>query len=354
MTQQQLTLDFFTSTAATLNSDRIITLNCGLGRDSMTLVCLLAEGRLVATIDGQRQTVRAADVDAVVFSDTGAEWDHTYSLIPTLQAMCDQMGVPFVILRKGDDDVATMNPATSWTEITERAAAGAYHYRPAIMDDFASRSTVASLGKGDCTSNNKIGPIRRFVADLSAVRFGLNNREWSHRVVKGLRPAHVTLIGIAADETSRLIHNGKAPKYITEAYPLVDMGIAKADETPILERHGLGHVRKSGCYMCPYQPLSWYWALSETDPATFAAVVAYETKSLANNPNMSINGTRAKGTKVNGVKVKGRVLTISEQVTRWRAINPSATVDAVLAKEYAHCPKAARLQRKADKAALAA
>ena len=210
-------LNLFSTTRPALNANRIITLNCGVGRDSITLLCLLISGQLRTKIDGVLQVVRPSDVDAVVFADTGAEWEHTMNLVPQLKALCAAHDLRFVTLEKGDADSADMAPATSWAELEARAESGAYHYRPAIMDDFASRATVASLGKGDCTVNNKIGPIRRFISDLSEVRFGLNNRKWAPRVTKGTRQPHVTIIGIAADETSRLTSPRKKAEDALEA-----------------------------------------------------------------------------------------------------------------------------------------
>jgi len=323
--------------ATTKNSNRIITLNCGLGRDSITMLALLAESNLQTEALG---TLGPQDIDVVIFSDTGNEWEHTYSLLPVVRTLCEMMGVKFVVLEKGDADNET--PAASIEDIDAKAKGGSYHYRPAIMDDFESRATVASLGKGDCTCNHKILPIRRYIDDLSRVRFGLNNRQYSSRVRKGERLAHVTIIGIAADETSRLENGGNGPAYVTESYPLVDMGITKADEAPILTRWGLDHVRKSGCFMCPYQPMSWYWALSVTQPASWDAVVRYEEIALARNNKMNVTG----------IKSKGELLRLPELVARWRAPNPSATTEAVLDKQYSRCNKEARAQRKVDTATV--
>jgi hypothetical protein len=108
---------------------------------------------------------------------------------------------------------------------------------------------------------------------------------------------------------------------VTEAYPLVELGVTKADEDAILIRHGLSHARKSGCAMCPFQPVGWYWALRETDPAGWAAVVAYERVALARNPRMFIVGQAP----------------IGEAVAAWRAKHPRATVEEVLGKTYARC-----------------
>ncbi len=48
--------------------------------------------------------------------------------------------------------------------------------------------------------------------------------------LKGLRQPHLVLLGIAADEAHRAIAGEKGPKYETNAYPLVEMGVSKAME----------------------------------------------------------------------------------------------------------------------------
>ena len=211
------------------------------------------------------------------------------------------------------------------------------------MDDLQSRATVVSLGKGDCTDNHKIQPIRKFIADVARLLHGVDsNASWSSKVRAGLRLPHLTLIGIAADETSRLANGGHGPDYVTEAYPLVEMGIAKPDEAAILRRWGLNDVRKSGCFMCPYQPIAWYWALSVTQPDAWARAVHYEDVALARNAKMNVTG----------VRIDGVLARLPQLVERWRAANPEATVDAVLDKQYSRCNKDARAQRKVDTATV--
>ena len=105
---------------------------------------------------------------------------------------------------------------------------------------------------------------------------------------------------------------------MTEAYPLHEMGIILADEREILWEWGLEDVRKSGCFMCPYQPPSWFWALSVLDPDLFAEVVEYERVSLERNAKIFITGR----------------MPIEEVVRRWRDKNPQASVSEVLDKTY--------------------
>lgn len=316
------------------NANRVLTLNCGVGRDSITMVELALEGRLWVEDLG---FLGVDDLDCVVFSDTGREWDHTYALVDKVKARCTAAGLRFFALEKPSVDTlrADHGDVTNWDDIEAKAALGGYHLRLDIRTDLASRRTVVSLGKGDCTDNHKIQPIRKLINDIAVLRFGVNNRSWAWKVRKGDADPHISLVGIAADETSRLEHNGKAPLYVTERHPLVDMGIAKTDEFVILDRvpeFAGRKVKKSGCTMCPYQPAGWWWALSVTDPTDFEASVAYEALSLTRNPNMVATG----------FKKAGKALTIPEVVANWRAKNPDATVEAVLSKEYSRCTKEAR------------
>jgi hypothetical protein len=344
------------------NSDRIILLNCGVGRDSLTMWSLLLDGKL--EVEGLG-TLGVLDIDGVVFSDTGCEWPHTYEALERLREQCELTSTPLYVLAKPADHAtgraARVLPVDSLDDVLAKAEQGAYHVakpskqhpdgnvRLSVLQDLGSRSTVVSLGKGDCTDQHKIQPIRRLLADLARVRFGVpTNRAWGDLVAAGKREPHVTLIGIAADETSRLEGAKPGPRYVTERYPLVTMGIAKCDEQPHLEEWGHGSVRKSDCDVCPYQSAGWYWALLDTDPERFAEVEAYEARSLAKNANMSITGINRRKDEGGGKR------TIREIVERWRTLNPGATVDAVLSKEYSRCTKDARAMRKAEAKALAA
>ena len=325
------------------NHDRVVTLNLGLGRDSLAMLCLLAQGRLRA--DGRR--LDPAEVDAVVFSDPGAEWPGTYGLLPRVRRFCMANNLRFLALRKPNEALArayldALPPPNSpgrrealdlrpWRKdeppsIEEKAAIGWYHLRPAILDDYESRATIASRGKKDCTINHKVEPIRKLIADLSVERFGLDNAAWGAEVRAGRRRPHLSLIGIAADEAERAIeahplHGGRGPWYVTEAYPLIEMGLNKADEAEILEACGFDDAHKSGCVMCPFQPVSWYWALRETDPAQWARVVGYKARALERNPRMFLVGDAP----------------IAEMVAAWRSRNPAATVGEVMAKSYRRC-----------------
>ncbi len=327
----------FTALCAARRFPHLVTLNCGLGRDSIAMLCLLSEGRLVM----EGQTLRPVDVDAVVFSDTGAEWPATYALIPKVSQLCADMGVPFFVLEKppergergwqdnprakGDrTDPAWLTNTADWS-LAEKAAGGVYHRRLPIREEYMRLGTIAVTVNASCTDNHKVQPIRRWLNDLCIDTFGASTRSWGVLVRKGLRERHRVLIGIAADEASRAINTGR-PSYEWAVYPLLEAGITKDDEGAILQRHGFDGffdlpVLKSGCYLCPYQPVGWFWVLSEQHPDLFARVEEYEATALARNPKMHIL----------------RGMPITEAVTAWRARNPRATHEAVLRKSYDRC-----------------
>ena len=229
---------------------------------------LLAEGRLVA----EGRTLAREDIDAVVFADPGAEWAHTMALLPRVRRFCMRHDLRFLHLQKpsaeawsrylaelpapGSADRRAALSLRPWRDmepasIEEKAASGWYHLRAPILDDYQSSATIASRSKKDCTENHKVEPIRKVVSDLSLERFGLDARGWGVQVRAGARWPHLNLIGIAADEAERALFahpilGGAGPWYATEAYPLIEAGITKADEQPILTRHGFPDVTQSG------------------------------------------------------------------------------------------------------------
>jgi hypothetical protein len=329
-------------------------LRLGLGRDSLAMLGLLVEGKLVAG----GQPVLPEDVDAVVFTDPGAEWQHSYALIPRVQELCDRYGLRFIAQRKPPEHGAegwrqwvTTRTIGSRAEapwraerpgetIEEKAARGYYHARAPIMADYASKGMVVAYKDASCTVNHKIGPNRALMHDLAVERFGAwaGNAAWSAAVKRGDRPPHRVLIGIAADEEDRL-HDCAGPAYERTFYPLAELGVAKADEQPILDRHGFGEAKKSGCVMCKFQPIEWYWALSEVDPAKFEEVAAFEANALRTSPSLLLfpkGVPPSNGWNGDPRPAKERPrLPIREAVALWRELNPHATIDAVLSKAYA-------------------
>ena len=310
----------------------LVTLNCGMGRDSLSMLGLLAEGRLL--LDGRALGV--ADVDAVIFADTGAEWPHTYALLPRVRAWCAELGLPFYHIAKpsaeavaadqrpkGSRDLPPWATATA-TTIEERCATGYHHRRRGIVDEYQRVGTIAVRSAANCTDNHKVQPMRRLLGDMCVARFGVDLAAWGRLVRRGLAAPHVRLIGFTLDELDRA-EPRPLPAYERLAFPLIEARITKADEGRILRRHGFDTidepVLKSGCYVCPWQTAGWFWALSVQHPDLFAVAVAYEAAALARHPKMFVCGGDPQ-------------LALPEKVAWWRANNPGAQVEQVLRKDY--------------------
>ncbi len=326
----------------------------GLGRDSIAGLGLLETvGLLCGGV-----LIRPEDIDILVFTDTGAEWEKTYQAWPFIKAICDRLGIRAIVQEKPElaaqaawlkvlapvrERLAAEESGSKayWSiraelqqmvppwqvdasgSIEEKAARGYYHRRVAIFEDYKSKESLIRFSDGGCTENHKILPNRRLLDDLSQERWGLNNTQWGNRVKKGLAEPHQVLLFIAKDESGRCIDDlNEKPFYERSVYPLVEMGIAKADEQAILDRMGLGWVQKSGCVGCKYQGVEHFWALSQEEPVEFDRIEDYEDTAADKNPKMVIFP-----------KMKGRPR-IREAIRRWREGSPLATVKGVLARDY--------------------
>ncbi len=82
------------------SNERLVVLRCGLGRDSIAMLVLLVTVGLVC--EGKRLWPK--DIDAVVFSDPGNEWPHTYLVLPRVAALCQRHGIRFLAQRKPPKD----------------------------------------------------------------------------------------------------------------------------------------------------------------------------------------------------------------------------------------------------------
>jgi hypothetical protein len=321
-----------------LNSDRLVVLRMGLGRDSMTMLVLLAQNKLV--VEGKPRG--PDDIDAVVFTDPGHEWQFTYDLIPRVKAFCKKHGIRFLVQSKPPKEgpkgwfqwmqhqVATRQRAKrqgrgrvpsfgtpSWRKdppasIEARCASGYYHDRIPLFDDYAAKEAWIAKDDSTCTINHKIKPNRELLVDLMEERFGpqvygnltarlpytRSGQSWGNKVRDGLVRPHLMLIGYAADEQKRLVEARKAEKkregwtkgFDSEAYPLMDMGITKEGETPYLEglpgigpdgklrNGGFADVKKSGCRSCIHQDAAQWWMLRDLDPDYFQERVEHEKR----------------------------------------------------------------------------
>lgn len=187
-------------------------------------------GGVQSTVIVARGIKEGWNIAAVVFADTGEEQDHTWAVVRHLESMCQEAGIPFAIVQGHDGQ-----PLVDWYKDLE---------------------AIPYVTKRSCTDHFKIRPVRAWLTE------------------NGFRPCTVAL-GITTDEAHRARDSDR--EWCPNAYPLLDLGMSRADCKAWLDEHWDGPpVKKSGCKGCPMHGRKGYAALLRDDPAEFARWEAME------------------------------------------------------------------------------
>lgn len=184
-----------------------IAISLGWGVQSWTLAAMSALGEL-------------PPVDVAIHADTTHERSATSAFAEQWTPWLEERGVRVVTV--------TNNNSGGTAVLPKRPGGGGKISIPAytVRDD--KRGTL----RRQCTTSWKIQPVRRW---LQA------NRD--------RRPVDVWL-GITTDEWQRA--KDADVKYITNRFPLLDLGMSRADCLRWLRDHDLPTPGKSSCVFCPY------------------------------------------------------------------------------------------------------
>ncbi len=98
----------------------------------------------------------------------------------------------------------------------------------------------------------------------------------------GATPADpaVTALGITLDEIGRARTDSGIP-HQRLAYPLLDLGLRRADCPPIIAGAGLPMPPKSACWFCPYHRPSEWQRMQRQEPELFARACDLEAQLIA-------------------------------------------------------------------------
>ena len=184
----------------------------GGGVDSTCLLAMHLNRNKAANILGiSRDDLDKAlpNFDAVVFSDTGAEFSKTYENIETARELCKEAGLHFEVVRKEGETI------TEWVT------------RLGIVPVMAGGPHVCSVKfKGDV------------MAAWAADEFGSSESvRWS--------------IGIEFDEGHRVTRFKQKGK-TDSIFPLVTLGITRDQAVAIIADCWPHEVVKSSCVFCPF------------------------------------------------------------------------------------------------------
>jgi len=165
--------------------------------------------------------------DYIIFSDTGAEWPHTYQYMDYLES--EEIHITY--LTGGDCGLTLLEYCQKMNFI------------PSRMNRW-------------CTDRWKVTPVNRFRMAL-----GMDTK---------------LIIGIDAGES----HRAEKHSRIYKSFPLIKMGINRNDCMRIIKEVGWGVPQKSGCYICPYQRRKQWVELKKFHSDLWQIAVDLEKNSI--------------------------------------------------------------------------
>lgn len=199
-----------------MRKTEIVALSYGGGIQTTAMALMLAAGELTPM------------PDLAIFADTGAEPAHVYDTVDWIRP---RLPFPLIITAaKGNlesDTLDLLAGRPTWN-----------HPKPTPVTDLPVFSaTHKAITKRQCTDRYKIRPIKAAIV------------AWA-----GIPPRQLAvtqLMGISIDEAGRM--KPARDSYITNAYPLVDALLSRADCVSYLNDNHPGHpAGRSACYFCPF------------------------------------------------------------------------------------------------------
>ncbi|MEZ0071645.1 phosphoadenosine phosphosulfate reductase [Planotetraspora sp. GP83] len=121
------------------------------------------------------------------------------------------------------------------------------------------RMANGAPGRRSCTAEFKIKVIGRWLRDHGATADA---------------PATVA-IGISVDEIHRA-NRRRAEQHERVAYPLLDLGLRRADCEMVIREAGLPIPPKSACFFCPFKSAQGWRQLRQDEPALFSEAARLE------------------------------------------------------------------------------
>jgi hypothetical protein len=238
-------------------------LSLGAGVQSTTLALMAAHGEI------------GPMPDCAIFADTGWEPQAVYEHLEWLMSG-NVLPYPVHIVSAGNirDDLLLAGAGGRWASIpafTRTVVPGSEV--PVVGEDedgeiivVGSRRTATetvSIGmiRRQCTSDFKIGPIRRKVRELA----GLTRRRSPDN------PIVEQWIGISLDEIIRMKPSREA--WQLNRWPLIERRKSRRDCLAWLRRHGYPEPPKSACIGCPFHDDNRWRAIRDDDPAAWADAV---------------------------------------------------------------------------------
>ncbi|WP_327639567.1 hypothetical protein OHB24_14725 [Kribbella sp. NBC_00482] len=223
-----------------MTTPTLTALSLGAGVQSTTLLLLAAEGVLPRP-------------DVAIFADTGWEPAAVYVQLDRLAEIAAAAGIELHRVSKGNlrDDA---------TDPGHRYASVPYFIR--------NPDGTNGIGRRQCTSEYKLAPITRKVRELLGAKPPTYRRVPTGRVCE-------QWIGFSTDEIGR-VSDRQRVRYLTNRYPLLELGMSRKDCQRWLAARGWGDTVKSACIGCPFHGNRAWRDLRDNHPDEWTDAIAFD------------------------------------------------------------------------------
>lgn len=249
-----------------------IALSLGAGIQSTALLLLAVEGKIPKP-------------DFAVFADTGWEPRAVYEHLDRLEAEVARPAGIDIIRAQATLGTGQGLRADAVSEQTR-------YFRLPLFMKFREDAENYKAGarpmilKRSCTQTYKLEPIHRVYRQ----RLGAKVSD-TGRVGSAPEGAHIIQqIGISTDEFHRA--RDSRHKWITNSYPLLDIGWSRAVCEEYLRDSGWGQTRKSACIGCPFHSSDEWARMKEEDPEAWADAVEFDREIRTGPKRERTDGTR--------------------------------------------------------------
>jgi hypothetical protein len=211
-------------------------LSLGAGVQSSTLALMSARGELPT-------------VDCAIFADTQAEPQAVYDYLDWLESV-----LPYPVYR-----VTHGNLWRSASEVRRTRDGQRTYISTGIPVYTVENGLQKGMGKRQCTRTFKVEPVTRKCRELLGLK----------RVTKKHGELVEMWIGISSDEADRM--KPAAAPWIRASWPLIDLGMSRADCLAWMQQRGYPEPPRSACTFCPFRDDDSWMALTEAERADAAA-----------------------------------------------------------------------------------
>lgn len=214
-------------------------LSLGAGVQSSTLALMSARGELPV-------------LSAAIFADTQGEPQAVYDYLDWLESV-----LPFPVYR------VTHGNLWRSASTARRTRDGQRTYLPTSIPVYTTDGLTRGMGRRQCTRTFKVEPVTRKCRELLGLR----------RITKKQGQLVEMWIGISTDEADRM--KPAAAQWIRAAWPLIDLGMTRADCLAWMAEHGYPEPPRSACTFCPFRDDDSWLALT---PAEFSDAIEKEQR----------------------------------------------------------------------------